>query len=119
MTDDQINAWKVERDMARAIENEADRNKALQTAYDHRDEMMMTCIAHQSGRVKAQGKQIEDIMQHHNAMVQSHKTFQAMLAQEKHEKEVYKKVLAVVKWLAALGGGGGIGAAITKFLGGC
>lgn len=119
MTDDQISAWKVERDMARAIENEADRNKALQTAYDHRDEMMMTCIAHQSGRVKAQGKQIEDIMQHHNAMVQSHKTFQSMLAQEKCEKETYKKILAVVKWLAALGGGGGIGAAITKFLGGC
>lgn len=119
MTDDQISAWKVERDLARAIENEADRNKALQTAYDHRDEMMMTCIAHQSGRVKAQGKQIEDIMQHHNAMVQSHKTFQAMLVQEKNEKEVYKKMLAVVKWVAALGGGGGIGAAITSLLGGC
>ena len=119
MNDDQIKAWKVERDMARAIENEADRNKALQTAYDHRDEMMMTCIAHQSGRVKVQGKQIEDIMQHHNAMVQSHKTFQSMLAQEKCEKETYKKILAVVKWIAALGGGGGIGAAITNFLGGC
>lgn len=119
MTDDQISAWKIERDMARAIENESDRNKALQTAYDHRDEMMMTCIAHQSGRVKEQGKQIEDIMQHHNAMVQSHKTFQAMLSQEKHEKEVYKKILAAVKWLAALGGGGGIGAAITAFLEGC
>jgi hypothetical protein len=58
-------------------------------------------------------------MKDHNDMVQSHKTFQAMLAQEKHEKEVYKKVLAVVKWLAALGGGGGIGAAITSFFGGC
>lgn len=119
MTDEQIKAWKVERDMARAIDNENDRNKALQTAYDHRDEMMMTCIAHQSKRVKDQGKQIEGIMQHHNAMVQSHKTFQAMLAQEKHEKEAYKKVLVLVKWLAALGGGGGIGAAITKFLGEC
>lgn len=119
MTDEQIEQWMVERDMARAIENESDRNKALQTAYDHRDEMMMTCIAHQSKRVKDQGKQIEDIMQHHNAMVQSHKTFQSMLAQEKCEKETYKKILAAVKWLAALGGGGGIGAAITSFLGGC
>lgn len=119
MNDEQIAQWMVERDMARAIENEADRNKALQTAYDHRDEMMMTCIAHQSKRVKDQGKQIEDIMQHHNAMVQSHKTFQSMLAQEKCEKELYKKILAVVKWIAALGGGGGIGAAITKFIGGC
>jgi hypothetical protein len=80
--------------------------------------MMMTCIAHQSGRVKTQGKQIEDIMQHHNAMVQSHNTFQSMLAQEKCEKEMYKKILAVVKWIAALGGGGGIGAVITKLIGG-
>jgi hypothetical protein len=119
MTDEQIAQWRVERDMARAIENEADRNKALQTAYDHRDEMMMICIAHQSKRVKDQGEQIEDIMQHHNAMVQSHKTFQSMLAQEKCEKEMYKKILAVVKWIAALGGGGGMGAVITKFLGGC
>lgn len=119
MTDEQIAQWMVERDMARAIENEADRNKALQTAYDHRDEMMMTCIAHQSKRVKNQGLQIEDIMQHHNAMVQSHKTFQAMLTKEKNEKEVYKKILSVVKWIAALGGGGGIGAAVTKLSGGC
>lgn len=112
MTDEQIKAWKHERDMARAIVNETDRQVALQKCYDNRDEMMMTCIAHQGDRVKL-------IMKDHNDMVQSHKTFQAMLAQEKHEKEVYKKVLAVVKWLVALGGGGGIGAAITSFLGGC
>lgn len=110
MTDEQIKAWKHERDMARAIENEADRNKALQTAYDHRDEMMMTCIAHQSGRVKAQGKQIDGIMQHHNAMVQSHKTFQAMLAKEKGEKEFLKKILSAIKWIVAIFGSGGIGA---------
>jgi hypothetical protein len=42
-----------------------------------------------------------------------------MLAQEKCEKETYKKILAVVKWIAALGGGGGMGAIITKVLGGC
>lgn len=112
MTDEQIKAWKHERDMARAIVNEQDRQNALQKCYDNRDEMMMTCIAHQSDRVKL-------IMKDHNDMVQSHKTFQAMLAQEKNEKEVYKKILVVVKWIVALGGGGGIGAAITSFLGGC
>jgi hypothetical protein len=42
-----------------------------------------------------------------------------MLAQEKCEKETYNKILEVVKWIAALGSCGGIGAAITKFLGGC
>lgn len=114
MTDEQIKAWKVERDMARAIESESDRNKALQTAYDHRDEMMMTCIAHQSKRVKDQGKQIDGIMQHHNAMVQSHNTFQAMLAKEKGEKEFLKKILSAIKWIVAVFGSGGIGALIMN-----
>lgn len=112
MTDEQIKAWKHERDMARAIVNESDRQVALQKCYDNRDEMMMTCIAHQSNRVKL-------IMKDHNDMVESHKTFQSMLVQEKHEKEAYKKIIAAAKWLIALGSGGGIGAAITKFLGGC
>lgn len=112
MTEDQIKDWKHERDIARAISNETDRNAALQKCYDHRDEMMMTCIAHQSKRVKL-------IMQDHDDMVQSHKTFQQMLAREKSEKEVYAKILNILKWIGALGGGGGIGAAITKFIGGC
>ena len=109
MTDEQIKDWKHERDMARAITNETDRHIALQKCYDNRDEMMMTCIAHQSDRVKI-------IMKDHNAMVESHKAFQKMLAKEKNEKEIYKKVLSAVKWLAALGGGGGIGAVITSFV---
>lgn len=111
MTDEQIKAWKHERDMARAIQSESDRQVALQKCYDNRDEMMMTCIAHQGDRVKL-------IMKDHNDMVQSHKAFQAMLTKEKNEKEVYKKILSAVKWIAALGGGGGIGAAITKLIGG-
>lgn len=110
MTDEQIKDWKHERDMARAISNDADRQVALQKCYDNRDEIMMTCIAHQGDRVKL-------IMKDHNAMVESHKAFQAILAKEKSEKEVYKKILSAVKWLAALGGGGGIGAVITSFVG--
>jgi hypothetical protein len=111
MTDEQIKAWKHERDMARAIVDETDRQVALQKCYDNRDEMMMTCIAHQGDRVKL-------IMKDHGDMVQSHKAFQEMLAQERHEKEAYKKVLAVVKWLVALLGAGGVGAAVTRFFGG-
>lgn len=114
MTDEQIAQWMVERDMARAITNEADRQIALQTAYDHRDEMMMTCIAHQSKRVKDQGKQIDGIMQHHNAMVQSHNTFQAMLAKEKGEKEFLKKILSAIKWIVAVFGSGGLGALLMS-----
>lgn len=112
MTDEQIASWMVERDMARAIENEQDRNKALQTAYDHRDEMMMTCIAHQSKRVKDQGEQIDNIMQHHNAMVKSHQAFQTMLAKERGEKELFKKILNFIKWVVAVFGSGGIGATV-------
>ena len=119
MTDDQIKDWVFKRNLARAIENPKDREIALQKIYDDKDDMMMTCIAHQSKRGKEQGEKIDEIMQHHNAMVQSHKTFQSMLAEEKVEKETYKKILSIIKWVAALGGGGGIGAAITKFLGGC
>ena len=118
MTDDDIQDWIFKRDLARAIENPKDREIALRKVYDDKDRMMMTCIAHQSKRGKEQGAKIDEIMQHHNAMVQSHKTFQSMLAQEKCEKEMYKKILAVVKWIAALGGGGGIGAVITSIIGG-
>lgn len=110
MNDEQIAQWMVERDMARAIVNEADRQIALQTAYDHRDEMMMTCIAHQSKRVKDQGAQIDNIMKHHNAMVKSHNTFQTMLSREKSEKEFCQKILSAIKWFVAVFGSGGIGA---------
>jgi hypothetical protein len=118
MNDEQIAQWMVERDIARAIVNEADRNKALQAAYDHRDEMMMTCIAHQSKRVKDQGSQIEEIMKHHDDMVKSHQEFREMVVKEKGEKEGYKKILVALKWIAALSGSGGIGAAIANLAGG-
>lgn len=111
MTDDQIKDWKHERNMARAIKNDADRAVALQDCYDHRDEMMMTCIAHQSKRVKI-------IMEDHDAMVESHKMYQAQLLKEKGEKEGYKKIIAFFKWLAALGGSGGVGAILANFVGG-
>ena len=118
MTDDQIEAWEVERDMARAIKNPEDRQIALQKCYDHRDKMMMTCIAHQSKRSKEQEQKIDEIMLHHNAMVKSHQEFQKMIVEEKAEKDAYKKVIAIIKWLAALCGGGGIGAVITNIFGG-
>ncbi len=119
MTDKDISDWIFKRDLARAIENQKDREIALQKIYDDKDSMMMTCIAHQSKRGKEQGEKIDEIMRHHNAMVQSHQTFQQMLTKEQGEKEGYKKILNALKWLVALGGGGGVGAVITKFFGGC
>jgi len=52
MTEDQIAQWKRERDIARKIEDPESRKRALEEVYDHRDEMQMTCIAHQANRIK-------------------------------------------------------------------
>ena len=107
MTEQQIKDWKHERDMARAIKNDEDRERSLQECYDHRDDMMMECIAHQSDRVKT-------IMKDHGAMVESHKLFQQMVA----ESKAVKKVFAFLKYAATALGGSGIGALVVKYLGG-
>lgn len=52
MTDQQIEDWKKERDIARAIVDPASREVALEKVYDHRDEMQMRCICHQAQRQK-------------------------------------------------------------------
>lgn len=114
MTDKDIQDWIFKRDLARAIENPKDREIALQKIYDDKDSMMMTCIAHQSKRCKEQGAKIDEIMQHHNAMVQSHKTFQSMLTKERNEKEFFKKILSIVKWIIAIFGSGGLGALLMN-----
>lgn len=105
MTDEQIKNWKRERDIAREIADEDSRKKALEQVYDHRDEMMMECIAHQSNRVK-------EIMKDHADMLKSHKQYQ----EERAEMRGIKKALNMMKWIAAVGGSGGIGAAIMKIL---
>lgn len=105
MTEEQIKNWKVERDIARAIKEEESRTIALQSVYDHRDDMMMECIAHQSNRVK-------EIMKDHADMVKSHLLYK----EERAERRGAKKMLGIVKWLIAILGSGGSGAAIMKFL---
>lgn len=52
MTDEQISKWKERRDHARGIEDENARKVALEMVYDERDDMEMSCIAHQSLRSK-------------------------------------------------------------------
>ena len=111
MTDEQIAAWMEERDMARGIKDEADRNIALQKCYDHRDKMMMTCLAHQSDRVK-------HILVDHDDMVQSHKEYQAELLRCKIQEKSVHKLLTVVKYGATIIGSTGLGAAIMKWIGG-
>lgn len=79
MTDEDVEKWEFERDLARAIQDPEDRRKACEKVYDHRDRLMMTCIAHQSGRVKeikekqtaidtkvdSLGKRIQPLEKHH------------------------------------------------------
>lgn len=105
MTKKQIKDWKVERDIARAINDEEDRRIAVQKVYDHRDDMMMKCIAHQSNRVK-------EIMKDHADMVKSHLQYKEECA----ERRGAKKMLAIIKWLAAITGSGAGGAYLMEFL---
>jgi hypothetical protein len=105
MTEKQIKDWKVERDIARAIKDEDDRRIAVQKVYDHRDDMMMECIAHQSNRVK-------EIMKDHADMVKSHLQYKEECA----ERRGAKKMLNVIKWAIAILGSGGSGAAVMKFI---
>ncbi|MGN0846443.1 MAG: hypothetical protein ACI4RA_03550, partial [Kiritimatiellia bacterium] len=69
MTDEQIAAWKKERDIAREIADPESRRKALEAVYDHRDEMQMTCIAHQSKRQKEMIADLAAIKRDHPALV--------------------------------------------------
>ena len=52
MTAEQIEQWKRERDIARAIKDPTERATALEKVYDHRDDMQMECIQHQADRIK-------------------------------------------------------------------
>lgn len=52
MTVEQIEQWKRERDIARAIKDPNERAIALEKVYDHRDDLQMECIQHQAERVK-------------------------------------------------------------------
>jgi hypothetical protein len=107
MTEDQIDQWKEERDIARAISDDASRGVALQKVYDHRDDMMMECIAHQSDRVKM-------ILKDHDDMVESHKIF----CRERAERAGAKKLWDIIKYVLAMLLSGGGGAALMNALSG-
>lgn len=111
MTDKQIAAWMEERDMARGIKDEADRNIALQKCYDHRDKMMMICIAHQGDRIK-------HIMKDHDDMVRSHKEYQEELLERKLQEKNVNKALTAAKYVATILGSSGLGALLMKYIGG-
>lgn len=100
MTDAQIEQWKVERGIARAIADPESRRVALEKVYDHRDEMQMQCIAHQSRRQKEMMADIADIKRDHPALV-------AHLHAEQQEEQQRKGATRLLRWLITIGAFGG------------
>lgn len=108
MTDEQIEQWKVEREIARAINDPESRRAALEKVYDHRDEMQMQCIAHQSRRQKEMMADIAEIKRDHPALV-------AHLHAEQRAEQRRQGARRLLNLLAGLGVFGG-GSAVTYLL---
>lgn len=106
MTDEQIEQWKVERDIARRSE----KSDLIQAAYDHRDEMMMTCIAHQSSRQKTLIADVAALKEDVKPLKADH----AELIAGKERRKGFMMAIKLAKYLVA----SGLGAALMKFLGG-
>lgn len=104
MTDEQIQQWKVERDIARGIKDPDERHAALEKVYDHRDEMQMTCIAHQSMRQKKLVADVEDLKAKIAPLQKDHEEYQ----QKKAEAKGAIKLLHVLKWAAVAFSGAGV-----------
>ncbi len=115
MTEEQIRNWKVERDIARSIKDENERRAALEKVYDHRDEMQMECIAHQSDRVKAikanlesmkdevscMKVEISDVKRDLRPCVETDKEYRI----QKERIKGAKAMLMILKWVVVAGGG--------------
>lgn len=104
MTDEQICQWKVERDIARGIKDSEERRIALEKVYDHRDEMQMTCIAHQSMRQKKLVNDVEELKEKIAPLQKDHEEYQ----QKKAEAKGAIKLLRILKWTAIAFGGAGV-----------
>lgn len=110
MTDEQIAQWKTERDIARAISDDESRSVAMQKVYDHRDEMMMTCIAHQSARTKGLVSDVAQLKKDMEPVKETDREFREM----KVKKSGFMLAVSVAKYVVAMGGG----AALLRLLGG-
>ena len=94
MNDEQIMAWQRERDIARATGDQ----KAIQAVYDHRDEMMMTCIAHQSTRSKRMEERLTDV----SSKVETMKKEMGPLKETDSEFRKYKERSIGAVWATRL-----------------
>lgn len=110
MTDEQISQWKTERDIARAISDDKSRDIAMQKVYDHRDEMMMTCIAHQSARTKGLVSDVSQLKRDMEPVKATDREFREMKA----KRSGFMLAVSVAKYVVAAGGG----AVLLRLLGG-
>lgn len=111
MTAEQIQQWKVERDIARRAKNP----ELLQTAYDHRDDMMMECIQHQADRVKLglqndaeMASEIRDIKTELKPLKATEREYR----EDKLKAQGMIILWRILRYLAA----GGMGAAVLQVL---
>lgn len=110
MTDEQISQWKTERDIARAISDDRSRDIAMQKVYDHRDEMMMTCIAHQSARTKGLVSDVAQLKRDMEPVKATDREFREMKA----KRSGFMLAVSAAKYVVAAGGG----AVLLRLLGG-
>jgi len=117
MTQSEIEQWKRERDMALRIEDPANREAALRDVYNHRDDLMMTCIQHQADRIKtvladsiSMKADISKIKEEMKPLKESDKDYR----EAKIEARGMARLITWAKYAVAMGGG----AAILKLLGG-
>ena len=101
MTDQQIEQWKREREIARAIEDPHSREVALQQVYDHKDDMMMECIAHQSNRLKEVEKKVNAIEIDLPQLRQTAREWHNVKIETRGAKILWK----ILKLVASAGGG--------------
>lgn len=103
MTDEQILQWKKERDIARAIADEASRKVALEKVYDHRDEMQMTCICHQARRQKEMAEEIRSSRRDIETLKEDIIPLKRLNRQAVTLRERFRGAVTLWRILAALG----------------
>lgn len=124
MTAAQIEQWKRERDIARAIQDPESRRVALEKVYDHRDDMQMECIQHQADRIKAglendavlnakldkMGGRVESVENELVPLKKTHKEFEAWKLRAQGAQLLWR----LLRYAAAIGGSSSITYLLTR-----
>ena len=117
MTADQIEQWKRERDIARAIQDPKERSIALEKVYDHRDDMQLECIQHQADRIKISlqndqvlSAKVEKIEADLKPLKESDVDYRAWKLRAQGAQMLWK----ILRYAAAIGGSSAVTYLLTK-----